>query len=286
MKKLIAIGACFLIAIAGCTSPFVYNRLDTLVAWYLEGLVTLNKTQRRDLRAWLGETLDWHRDTELTRYAQFVRTLSQDAAAKVQPATFERAERQFQSFTSELAARSAPEAARLLLDLSDSQVEELIGSLEEKAEERLEEEQKLIEKGRWHERRAKQITKQFRRWVGRATSQQQQLIQNTAEKLQPSYPEWLESQRAWRTALLKALEKRREDADKAAAEAVALLTDPDRYWTSAYRSKQQSNRAHTMDLLIALDATLTEEQRTELQQRLLKFAEQLESLARGQESPS
>lgn len=282
MKKLGTVIAVFLL-LTGCTSAFVYNRLDTLVAWYLEGLVTLNKSQRADLREWLSETLDWHRDSELERYAAFVRSLADDAAASAGRATFERAEEQFRVFTRGVADRTAPEAAQLLIDLSDSQIEELIANLEERAQERLEEEQELLEKDQWHAHRAKQITKQFKRWVGRVQPEQTDLIRKTARQLQPAYPEWLESQRVWRAALLNALVKRKESPELAVGELTKLLTDADEYWISTYREKLAANRARTIDLLVALDASLVDEQRAELQSRLLKFAEDLDSLARDRE---
>ena len=54
--------------LAGCTN-FFYNRLDTLAAWYVQDLVSLDDSQRSDLRTWLNETLQWHRRSELVRYA-------------------------------------------------------------------------------------------------------------------------------------------------------------------------------------------------------------------------
>ena len=91
------------IVLTGCTSTFVYNRLDTLVAWYLEGLVTLDQRQRADLRQWLDETLDWHRDSELKRYAHFVRDLAQQSVNGADRTTFEQAENQFREFTANVA---------------------------------------------------------------------------------------------------------------------------------------------------------------------------------------
>jgi hypothetical protein len=278
MKWQSAIVVC-VILLTGCTSPFVYNRLDTLVAWYLEGLVTLDQRQRTDLRAWLGQTLDWHRDSELERYAQFTRTLAQQSADGADRTTFEQAENQFRAFTAAVARRSAPEAAKLMLGLTDRQVEELSANLEKQGKERLAKEQKLLKKGQWHERRAKQITKQFRRWVGDINAEQQALIRGMAQKLEPSYPEWLESQRAWRAALRMSLNKRQQNASAAASELTAMLTDPDDYWTATYRRKLEANRARTLNLLLALNASLSTEQRAELQRRLTKFAEELESLA-------
>jgi hypothetical protein len=105
------------------------------------------------------------------------------------------------------------------------------------------------------------------------------LIRKTSQQLEPSYPEWLESQRAWRGALRSSLDKRSADPSAAAAELNVMLTEPDRYWTEKYREKSAANRAHTLSLLLALNASLSTEQRAEFQRRLTKFAEELESLA-------
>jgi hypothetical protein len=79
--------------------------------------------------------------------------------------------------------------------------------------------------------------------------------------------------------LVDALSKREQSPEVAASELTRLLTDADDYWTAEYRAKLEANRTRTIDLLVALDASLTDEQRSELQTRLLKFAEDLESLA-------
>jgi uncharacterized membrane protein len=279
MKRRISILALSLLFLSACSSGFVYNRLDTLVAWYLEGLVTLTKSQRADLRRWLGETLDWHRGSELERYAAFLKALSERALQPADRTVFEQAERQFRRFTIDVANKSAPEAAQLLMALSDKQFDELVRNLEKKAAEHLEEEQELIEDDAWHERRAKQISKQFKRWTGRRTPEQAKLIRQTADRLLPTYPEWLASQRAWRAALAEAMTKRHENPQSAHRELTALLSSPEHHWTEAYRSKQDHNREQTMQLLVALDESLSPEQRQELHDRMIELAERLEAWA-------
>ena len=67
------------VSAAGC-AKFMYNRLDTLAAWYIGDLVSLDDQQRADVRAWLGQTLQWHRTSELGRYATFLRELYEPVA--------------------------------------------------------------------------------------------------------------------------------------------------------------------------------------------------------------
>lgn len=279
MQRTLSAIALVLLLVTGCTSGFVYNRLDTLVAWYLEGLVTLTKSQRAELRGWLGETLNWHRESELERYAAFLKNLADRATQPGNRTTFEQAETQFRAFTGDVAKKSAPEAAHLLLALSDRQVDELTHNLEKKATERLEEERELLEDDAWHDRRAKQITKQFKRWVGKPNREQLDAIERTARELQPSYPEWFASQRAWRAALREAMSKRANDPDAARRELTGLLASPERYWTDEYKAKLAQNRERTLALLVELDNSLSNDQRHYLQKRLHEFAAQLEALA-------
>jgi hypothetical protein len=278
-RPLVVLLLCLLAA--GCTSAFVYNRLDTLVAWYVEGLVTLSKPQRAQLRQWLGETLDWHRGSELERYSDFLKSLSAKATEAISRTELEHAEHQFRRFTADLAERSAPQAAELLLALDDRQLEELLSNLEKESEERLEEEVELIEDREWHARRSKQIAKQLKRWTGAVEIQQRDLIHNTAKQLQPSYPEWLASQRAWRAALREAMALRHEDPSLARREVMSLLKQPDRHWTEAYRDAHARNRELIVELLVQLGENLTQDQRLELQKELLKLADRLDSLANG-----
>ena len=60
-----------LVSVAGCTAGFVYNRLDWLVSWYVNGLVSLDDAQEEQLRTSVRRTLAWHRETQLTRYIGF-----------------------------------------------------------------------------------------------------------------------------------------------------------------------------------------------------------------------
>src|SRR6186713_622496 len=74
-------------AVAGCTN-FFYDKLDTLARWYIQDLVSLDNDQRSDVHAWLESTLRWHRQSELTRYAQYLRELSNTVTEPGTPASY------------------------------------------------------------------------------------------------------------------------------------------------------------------------------------------------------
>jgi hypothetical protein len=262
--------------LSGC-AKFVYNRLDTMASWYLRDLVSLDEQQRTDLRDWLGSTLDWHRKTELGRYARYLRELAAGAAHPANRDSYVRVLGQFETFVDDLAAQVAPDATRLLLTLAPQQVDELIGNLEEKSQERSEKERATIADGTWHNKRMKEMQRSTKRWTGTVTDEQKLLIKQAALRLQPELDDWLASQGRWRASLRAALAER--DSPQAARERILqLLRSPEREWTEPYREKSAHNRAEVLTLLTALDASLTRPQRDHLRSELTEVAEQLEAL--------
>ena len=258
---------------AGCAKLF-YNRLDTLAAWYVGNLVSLDNQQSADLRTWLGQTLEWHRQSELGRYASFLRELSSEIGQPSGSGTYQRAFERVEGFVQDFTAQTAPQAARMLLELSPAQVEELLTNLEEKSNERSEDERDAIQDGSWQTKQIKSTQRQVKRWTGAITEEQKLLVREMAQHIQPTTPEWLESQRQWRAALRDAFSNR-DDAEK---RILQLLREPDTQWTAQYKTKEASNREQFLSLLTALDASLTAAQRERMQRELTTLAERLEEL--------
>jgi hypothetical protein len=258
---------------AGC-AKLVYNRLDTLAALYVGNLVSLDDQQSSDLRTWLAQTLQWHREKELGRYATFLRELSSEVARPSGRAAYQRRFGQVKGFVSDFAAQTAPQATRLLLELTPAQVEELLANLEEKSQERSAESLQEIRKGSWQEKRVKDTQRQVTRWTGTITQEQKLLVREMSQQIQPTTHEWLESQRRWRAALGDAFSNRGTAQERI----LQLLREPDTQWTAQYKTKEASNREQVLSLLTALDASLTPAQREHMQRELTALAERLDAL--------
>lgn len=265
-----------LLGLSGC-ARFVYTRLDTLAIWYFDGLVSLDSDQRTDLRSWLQQTLEWHRQSELARYAQFLREL---AGSVSQPADREqhlRAMQRAEMFGTDLVAKVAPDAARLLMRLSPAQVNEFLANLDERAAERAEDDLDAIAAGSWYAKRAKDTEKQLKRWTGQITAEQKLLLRQAARELQPTTAEWLASQSRWRAALGDALLSG-DTPENVERRILELLHQPNTQWTPEYQAKSFQNREHFLRLVQALDASLVSAQRARLRRELNELAVQLEAL--------
>jgi hypothetical protein len=283
MIRVIALLLALLAGVAGCTN-FFYDRLDTLARWYIQDLVSLDSEQRSDLDAWLQSTLQWHRQSELTRYAVYLHELSARVSRPGDAAMYRDIETQAEDFGTRLVEQVSPDAARLLLSLSPQQLKEFEANLADKARERNEENLKALAAGKWHEKRAKDIEKQLKRWTGSVTKEQQLLIQQQSKVFESTTHDWLDSQARWRQALFAALNARFTAGEsQAAVEAsiLQLLRTPERQWTSAYQAKAKQNRERSLAVLGTLDQSLTATQRSYLQGELTKVAKQLEGLAKS-----
>lgn len=265
------------VSATGCAKLF-YNRLDTLAAFYVGNLVSLDDRQSADLRTWLGQTLEWHRQSELGRYASFLRELSSQVAQPSGRDTYLRAFERIEGFIQDFSAKTTPQATHLLLELSPAQVEELLANLEEKSKERAADRREAIEDGTWRAKQIKNTQRQLKRWTGAITEEQKLLVRETVQHVQPTTPEWLESQRQWRTALKAALGDAFSNRDTAEKRILQLLREPDTQWTAQYKTKEASNREQFLSLLTALDTSLTAAQREHMQRELTNLAERLEEL--------
>ncbi len=260
-------------SVTGC-AKLVYNRLDTLAAWYVGNLVSLDDQQRSNLRAWLAQTLAWHRESELGRYARFLRDLSAEVAHPSDRVAYRRALDRVEGFAADFTEQTAPQAARLLMELSPAQIEEFLANLEEKSNERSADDRDAIREGTWQAHQVKSAQRQVKRWTGTITQEQKLLVRQMSQDIQPTTAEWLESQRQWRAALRDAFSNR----DTAQERILQLLREPDTQWTAQYKTKEASNRAQVLFLLTALDASLTPAQRQRMQRELTTLAERLEAL--------
>ena len=272
------LGVLLLAASASGCAKVVYNRLDTLAAWYVGNLVSLDDQQRSNLNAWLAQTLEWHRESELSRYATFLRELSSEVEQPSGRATYQRALDRVEGFAADFTAQTAPQAARLLMELSPAQLEEFLANLEEKSDERSEDDRDEIRAGTWQANQIKNTQRQVKRWTGTVTEEQKLLVREMSQHIQPTTAEWLESQRQWRAALRDALGDAFSNRDTAEERILQLLRDPDTQWTAQYKTKEASNREQVLSLLAALDASLTPAQRARMQRELTTLAERLEAL--------
>ncbi len=266
----------WLTLMCGCTAQFLYNRLNFLIPWYLGGQVSLDDAQEAELKGAISSLTAWHRSSQLSRYSAFMRSMADEVGQPVTRERIEQAARNMEGFWVDIIRELTPGAAHWLQSLSPAQVEELLQSFADDDEETRDEEC-TVSSEKQVERRIRGMTRAVKYWSGSLDDSQRALIAAAARDLRPTGCDWLESRALWRDQLKEALSST-ADAPARDARVRALLLDPRPVWTEAYRSGFEANRSRIIDMMAALDASWSAEQRHAIQNRLRKLATEIDEL--------
>lgn len=270
--------AALAVGLAGCGLGLVYPRLDTVVGFYIEGLVTLDKSQSAELKRILAGNLDWHRRSELDRYSVFLRELAVAVERGAGREDWISASRRTEEYWRRVFEQAAPGYAALAATFTDVQVAELLANLEREDEkDRREFAARTPEQH--GARREKSMRRALERFTGPLTPAQRALIREHVASSPSFMPEWLENRRVWRGELAEALAGRRNGAEFDARMQV-LVARPDELWTPRYRAAIDQRRESLVDFVAEFDATLTAPQRAAARRQLLALADEVQGLSR------
>jgi hypothetical protein len=265
--------------LAGCGLGLVYPRLDTVVGFYIEGLVTLDPAQAAMLKRTLAGNLEWHRESELTRYAAFLREMAGSVGGGAGRDDWLSAAGRTEAYWRDIFEQAAPGYASLAATFTDAQVEELLANLERQDEDAWREFADRTPSRR-QARREKSLRRAVERFTGALDPGQRALIREHVADSPSFMEEWRENRRVWRDQLAAALAMRGSGAEFESRMFI-LVARPDDLWTPRYRAAFESRRDSLADLFAALDRTLTPGQRAAARRELLALADELQGLAGG-----
>lgn len=266
------------IFLGACSATRVlYNQLDWVTVWYLNGYFSLDEAQKDQLRDAVSRNLEWHRRTQLPEYAKFCRQLERDAAGALTAELLEaRYERMIELFD-EFLQHALPDVSAFFLSLSDEQVDEFIAKLEENNQE-LWEEYAGDQPDDRTEQREKAAFKGFKRVLGRLTDEQKDVIRSHLANMHDVSEYWIESRRRWQLEFRDLIVERPPDPEFT-ERLTALMIDPNRTDDPEYRRKVDENRQMFIAMTVDLSEILTDRQREKVTERLQNFARDFEILA-------
>jgi hypothetical protein len=271
------------VLVSGCVVRIVYNQLDWLTLWYVDDYFDLDKAQKAAARELIGDTLDWHRSAQLPRYLSLSRDVHDRVGQPVQAAFIAGTYAQIVGLWDQLLRHVADDAGVLLQTLSDSQVEALFERLAEDNQE-FEEEYSGVTAA---ERRAKQdkaIIKAFRRFTGRLSDKQEDLIRSRTAKLHDLSADWLHRRAAWQAQFRVLLAARNSDP-QFANRLASLILDPNQFDGPGYRELVEDNQRQLFSLVAEVLGTLSPAQTDTLRKRLDGFVQDFEALIREADRP-
>ena len=265
------------VALSGCTG-FLYKRLDWLVVWYVNGVVTLDDAQEQEVRRIVTAGLDWHRTTQLPRYRVFLQDLDRDTDGPMTATLVERRYDEMVALWDVMLIRLADDAAPLLASLTLEQRQELFENLEHDNEEIWEEYAGSTPELR-RARRSKTTMRVLQRFMGRLTDDQRVSVRAAVDGMHDVAEEWLERRRAWQARFREVLESGTAGAEFSAAMRDLALR-PDQFDSVEYRRKVTENRQLIFRMLADLSGRMTTAQRDRMGRKLREYATDLDSLTR------
>lgn len=185
-----------LVTATACSFKTYYNRMDVLLAEYVEGKVTLDNVLEQKLEQRTEFFHDWHRRTQLKDYAVWLQGVQQDVGPHTTEFIVDQRTDEIVQFWNAIEARLNDEMAELLPMLDAKQQHELFINIEKDNESYRDENSKLTAKRRIKEYE-KNLRDNYENWIGGLTKPQGRLVRQAASKLVSSSEERLQHRHEW-----------------------------------------------------------------------------------------
>ncbi len=266
-------------ALSGCSTKITYNFLDWWMGWLVRDYVTLERGQRREVRAAIDSFHDWHRNTQLPLYAD---TLAQLQADLRRPDfsgdELEKYGEAMAGFWETALQQLSPAVVSLAASLSQRQVRQVHDNLEKQ---RLEFAEDYVEPGveELQKQRAERVQDTLQSAVGRLNDEQKQMIRLWSEQIRPIAAFSIDLRVLWQEEFLQVMADRGETQDFAQRiDALMFYTDR---WPDEYRQAVDHNEALTYRLMADLNRSLTQKQQLRRDKTLQRYIDDFRALAEG-----
>jgi Family of unknown function (DUF6279) len=278
-RLIVALGLVALVAACSFTR-FGYNQADTFAAWTVDDYFALDGQQKDEFQKRFDRFYRWHRAEQLPDYAEFMRT----ARSRVQKGLNRE---DVLWFVEGMRARfgtmmrhAAPDAAVLLATLTPAQVENLQRKWEKDNRKYVKEHKVNGTSEERNEYEARRMAKAFKEWLTGLNDEQQQRLATMVRELPPiddfRYAERLRRQREF----LELLSHRTEDRQQFTARVSDWLANWGRGRSAEEQRRLDAWWAKRADIFVALERTLTPDQRTASLERMQAYADDFTALAR------
>ncbi|WP_144391741.1 DUF6279 family lipoprotein [Pleionea sediminis] len=259
----------------GCGLKFWYNRLDWVVPWYVDDFVELTSSQEEQLEQLMVSKTRWHRTSELPKYIEWVDKLASDIESETVEQNYDLHRKQIQGFFSTLLNEVGIDVVMMMTELTDSQVTELIDTLEEEDADYMEEYKDESEEERVDQRK-ENLKDSLEEWVGRLSKEQRAIVREWAKNIKGTTEARMAYRESWRAELKRILAYREtEDGKKQLQD---LFKNFDQYRTPELRALYEHNNALTRENLIRLSKTMSEKQKKKMIERLNNYKEDFSDL--------
>jgi hypothetical protein len=264
------------VLLSACSAlPLTYNHAEGLLLWKIDRYFKLSGEQEKLVRAWLADFHSWHRQTELPRYAEFLRQVQDRWRDGVSAEEIDWTFDTFAKLRSELTGRIAPAGAVLLPLVDTTQIRHLDRVLQR--DNRDWQAQAAVPAEERSVKRAKTVLSWLRDWLGPLTREQERLVTQLLKDMPDSTEDWLAYRTQRQQQFIQFLQSRPNPAliERRLQE---WLVTPEK---TSYVLSRQNLRQNVKMAVLAIDRTVTPRQRIYATEKLQKLIRQLEGLVAG-----
>lgn len=282
MKKYAPLIIAVLLFATGCESSIyrvLYNSMDIFIyraiTWYIEP----GREQERFIREKIGAHLQWHRRSELVKYAGTLQGLRERMARGLRKEDMQWTQSRIREHEADLFNRVSDDIASFLVTLDDAQIERLDGRMGERIAE-MEKKMGAAEEERFRE--AEKNTKRIMSFVyGDLTAKQEDEIARGVRSLENVDPLVLRLYRDRRAEFISLLRKK-PGRDEVKAYLGRLALEPEKSYPGYYRAPAERRVRVVTDALLRFDRELvTPAQRAHAVERIDMLIRVLRELAAG-----
>ena len=195
-----AVVAVLVAIITACSFKTYYNQLDYLIPSYIEGLVSLDDVLEKKVEQRSLVVINWHRNTQLKQYADWLRTLQHDAGPQLTEGQLLQHIATLESFWQSLLQKLNEEMSVLLPLLNSEQRQELFASIADKNQDFRDDYIDLDE-----EERIDLFTEimfdNYENWLGGLTEKQEAAIELAANELRSAAGLRLQQRLLWQQGI-------------------------------------------------------------------------------------
>ena len=272
-----------LVVVAGCSSlRLAYNNGDTVLYWWLNAYVDLDRDQKGWVREDIDKLFDWHRKTQLKDYVEILRKGQKQVQGNPTQADLMADYSEIKSRTQSLLLKAAPDLA----DLARSLKPEQIAQMEKKFKSNNDDYRKKFLTGDQEKRqqlRYKKSMEQFELWFGSFSSEQEALIRKASDARPLDNEIWLdERSRRQRNVLALVQKVQNEKLGKEATVALinTLIKDSfDRLEHSDRKAFFDAFENSTAQMILTVIKIATPAQKTPAVKRMQGWIDDFNSLA-------
>jgi hypothetical protein len=276
--KILLFTLLMLLVLSGCTTKAAYNFMDWAIEWKVRRLVTLHDQQKLQMQQAVQQFHHWHRTTQLPIYADYLKSLETLLRQSPLTAAAIHAETdKIQLMLDDSINKILPDAAAVLAQLNDAQVQQLMDSVAEEREE-YREDYVDLSSAKKIKKRHDEFADYFSDWVGRLDPNQKKQIRQWAESLEPYESLNLQQQKIWENDLQKILAQR-SDPEILLKGLQGLMFHRTDNWQPELEQIMDRNQVRTYEVLAELLNDLSDKQRQHLHKKLMEYRQIFQQLS-------